>query len=257
MCLGLTATLLSVFSVTHVLVVGDSISNGDRLDGTVVTGVTPWPQYVTGDYSVQNISYAGANTSDALYVEIPPVLSEPPPDIAIVWVGTNDVAENINGWEIMVNWWRINEILHQWGVKTIWGCTMLPRMPWLTPDQEAMREALNDWIRTSGLYNRVLDMDKLLRDPANPTCIVPSLGRDGIHPNEAGAQTIAQYVQSTLNCSQGDVNDDGVVSAVDVQLVINGVLFDADDEFQDIDGDGAVNAVDIQLVINAALGIRR
>jgi len=55
----------------------------------------------------------------------------------------------------------------------------------------------------------------------------------------------------------GDINGDGQVNAVDVQLVTNaalgidiGSLFNAD-----INGDGVVNAVDVQLVINAALGI--
>jgi hypothetical protein len=52
-----------------------------------------------------------------------------------------------------------------------------------------------------------------------------------------------------------DINGDGVVDAVDIQLVINAALgldvapFDAD-----INGTGKVNAVDVQLVINAALG---
>ncbi len=54
-----------------------------------------------------------------------------------------------------------------------------------------------------------------------------------------------------------DVDDDGIVNAVDVQLVINAALGIAVDPSYvvDVDGDGAVNAVDVQLVINAALGI--
>jgi len=55
----------------------------------------------------------------------------------------------------------------------------------------------------------------------------------------------------------GDINRDGVVNAVDVQLVINAALglplepgHDAD-----INGDGKINAVDVQLVINATLGL--
>lgn len=54
----------------------------------------------------------------------------------------------------------------------------------------------------------------------------------------------------------GDINDDGEVNAVDVQLVINAALGIAIGEFDaDVNGDGTVNAVDVQLVINAALGI--
>jgi len=55
----------------------------------------------------------------------------------------------------------------------------------------------------------------------------------------------------------GDVNNDGVVNAVDVQLVINAALGIAIDPAYepDINGDGVVNAVDVQLVTNAALGV--
>ncbi len=56
--------------------------------------------------------------------------------------------------------------------------------------------------------------------------------------------------------SFGDINRDGLVNAVDVQLVINAVLgLDIWPHEADVNGDDAVNAVDVQLVINAALGI--
>lgn len=53
-----------------------------------------------------------------------------------------------------------------------------------------------------------------------------------------------------------DLNRDGRVNALDVQLMINAVLLDLTFEGrEDVNKDGAVNAADIQLVINAALGI--
>ena len=53
----------------------------------------------------------------------------------------------------------------------------------------------------------------------------------------------------------GDVNRDGLVNAVDIQLVINDVL-GLDVPFNcDINCSGSVDAIDIQLVINAVLGI--
>jgi outer membrane protein assembly factor BamB len=55
----------------------------------------------------------------------------------------------------------------------------------------------------------------------------------------------------------GDVNGDGVVNALDVQLVINAALgLPVNPGFRaDINGDGRVDAVDVQFVINVALGI--
>jgi hypothetical protein len=52
-----------------------------------------------------------------------------------------------------------------------------------------------------------------------------------------------------------DVNNDGKVNAVDVQLVIVGFLIPPAPDYADVNGDGQVDAVDIQLVINAVLGI--
>lgn len=54
-----------------------------------------------------------------------------------------------------------------------------------------------------------------------------------------------------------DINRDGFVNAIDVQLAINGALGIPLEQGlnADINGDGAVNAIDVQLVINAALGI--
>jgi len=52
-----------------------------------------------------------------------------------------------------------------------------------------------------------------------------------------------------------DVNGDGGVDAVDIQLAINAVLnLDIGDLDADVSDDGQVDAVDIQLVINAVLG---
>jgi hypothetical protein len=55
--------------------------------------------------------------------------------------------------------------------------------------------------------------------------------------------------------SSCDLNDDGSVDAVDVQLAINAALGLPTGVDCDVDGDGRVDAVDVQLTINAALGI--
>lgn len=53
-----------------------------------------------------------------------------------------------------------------------------------------------------------------------------------------------------------DIDGDGRVNAVDVQLVINAALgLDVGELDADVNGSGSANAVDVQLVINAALGV--
>ena len=53
-----------------------------------------------------------------------------------------------------------------------------------------------------------------------------------------------------------DINNDGFVNAVDVELVINAALLPLPGGLDaDVNSDGEVNAVDVQLVINAVLGM--
>jgi len=53
-----------------------------------------------------------------------------------------------------------------------------------------------------------------------------------------------------------DIDADGNINAVDIQLVINGALaIDTGGAVVDVDGDGDIDAVDVQSTINAALGI--
>jgi hypothetical protein len=55
-------------------------------------------------------------------------------------------------------------------------------------------------------------------------------------------------------CSMCDINLDGAMNVVDVQLEINEAL-GVTPAANDLNGDGQVNVVDVQIVINAALGL--
>lgn len=58
---------------------------------------------------------------------------------------------------------------------------------------EAKRDAVNHWIRTSGEYDTVLDLDRVVADPAHPDRILPAYDSgDGLHPNDAGYHAIAE-----------------------------------------------------------------
>jgi lysophospholipase L1-like esterase len=53
--------------------------------------------------------------------------------------------------------------------------------------KEAVREEVNEWIRTSGAYDGVIDFDKVVRDPLHPLRILPAYDSgDHTHPNDAG-----------------------------------------------------------------------
>jgi lysophospholipase L1-like esterase len=65
-----------------------------------------------------------------------------------------------------------------------------------TPEKDATRNAVNAWLRTHcNEFDGLIDFDKVLRDPANPAQLLPSLDSgDHIHPNDAGNQLMANAV---------------------------------------------------------------
>jgi len=64
-----------------------------------------------------------------------------------------------------------------------------------TAQQLQIREAVNQWVRTSGAFGGVVDFDKATRDPADPQAFLPAYDSGGhLHPNDAGYQAMANAV---------------------------------------------------------------
>ena|SRR3989344_8566862 len=72
---------------------------------------------------------------------------------------------------------------------------------------------------------------------------------------KSGATSTSDKISGTCTSGSADVNRDGVVNALDIQMVINNALSVGNYGTCDINSDGVVNAFDIQMVINGALGI--
>ena len=62
------------------------------------------------------------------------------------------------------------------------------------PDNEADRLAYNQWIRTAGVVDGVVDFDAALRDPAKPDHLLKAFDNDGLHPSTAGYKAMADAV---------------------------------------------------------------
>jgi lysophospholipase L1-like esterase len=125
----------------------------------------------------------------------------------IILEGVNDiggshdesVATNlITAFEKMIQQSHTHHIL-------VYGATILPfgKSFYDSPAHETARETVNDWIRTSGKFDAVIDFDVTMRDPQNPFCLqsVADSG-DHLHPNETGYKMMADAIDLKLFKSQ-------------------------------------------------------
>ena len=69
----------------------------------------------------------------------------------------------------------------------------------LHPEGEAERLSINAWIRDNGDFAAVIDFETALRDPAQPTRMLPRWDSgDHLHPNDLGYRHMADSVDLKL-----------------------------------------------------------
>ena len=126
----------------------------------------------------------------------------------MMWLeGINDIgrgfqtpADAVTAEEIIAGYKQLIERAHTHGIKVI-GCTLTPYegAGYSSEKGEAIREAVNAWIRTSKAYDAVVDFEAATRDPSNPKRFRADLDPgDHLHPNDAGYQAMADAVDLSL-----------------------------------------------------------
>ena len=85
----------------------------------------------------------------------------------------------------------------------VFGATILPYVgseyyhP--GPSNEADRQIINQWIRTPGHFDALIDLDKVTRDPEHPDRLLPAYDSgDHLHPSPAGYVAMAEAVPLAL-----------------------------------------------------------
>jgi lysophospholipase L1-like esterase len=136
------------------------------------------------------------------------VLSQPGVQWVIVLEGINDIGiASLAGPEAAVTaddligaQKQLIERAHLHGIKVA-GATLTPYQgaTYYSDGGEVLREALNQWIRTSQAYDAVIDFDMATRDTANPKQIRADYNiRDHLHPNDVGYQAMADAVDLSI-----------------------------------------------------------
>lgn len=139
------------------------------------------------------------------------VLSQSGVKWLMVLGGINDIgrgftfpAEAVTAEELIGAHKQLVEQARTHGIKVI-GCTLTPYegANYSSEKGEAIRQALNAWIRTSGTYDAVVDFEAVTRDPNNPRRFRSDLDPgDHLHPNDAGYPAMANAVDLSIFSGQ-------------------------------------------------------
>ena len=200
-----------------VVVLGDSIADGPFLPLDVNLR---WPDFLARridrnrhgarDLGVLNLALsgnpAGHDGDEVGLPELGPsglhrlnehVYVQPGVRTVIVALGLNDIFQHDDPPEVIIaSLHLIAADLRQEGLRVLLA-TMGPATgdPSWTPEREATRQAVNEYVRTTRDADGFVDVDLALRDPANPARLNPLFDNgDHVHPNEKGNLAIAEIV---------------------------------------------------------------
>lgn len=197
---------------------GDSITDGY---GTTPDAGRAWPELLAerlqGDVRTRHLSVINMGISgnrvrrdgaglSALARFDRDVLARPGVRWVILLEGINDInfaaipgmpaSEAVTAADLIAAYSQFIDRAHLHGIKVM-GATIAPTEgTWLYSEKtEALRQAVNQWIRTSGKFDALVDFDAVLRDPARPTRLNPAYNPgDHVHPNDAGNAAMARAI---------------------------------------------------------------
>jgi len=204
-----------------IVILGDSITDGDH---STLNGNDRWPDVLAARLqhgpALQTVGVlnkaidgnrvlndqAGPNALARLDRDI---LSQDGAHYLIILESINDIGrlkrttgpqDNIDTQQIEEGLRQIAEAAREHGMK-VYGATLLPFQGanYYSEKEEQMREAVNNWIRTSETFDGVIDFDKITRDPQNPLQLNPLYNSgDHLHPNDAGYKAMGGSIDLAL-----------------------------------------------------------
>jgi lysophospholipase L1-like esterase len=134
-------------------------------------------------------------------------LGQPGVRDVILMEGINDIGNNarpgggpLTAQDLIDGYRDLIGQAHTAGVRIIGG-TLLPDKGngYYSDSAEAIRQAANAWIRTSGAFDGVVDFEKAVADPTDPSALDPRYDSgDHLHPNAAGMQALADAIDLGL-----------------------------------------------------------
>jgi len=200
-----------------VVALGDSITEGatstnnafrswpDRLAERIAP--SHWAVVNTGISGNRLLRYGAGPTALARFDR--DVLSVPGVKTIILLEGINDIgigfgrpnsAEPVTLEALEAADLQIIARAHEHGIRVI-GATLTPYggAAYAAPAGEQVREGLNQWIKTGGAFDGVIDFAAAVADPKDPLTIASQYNiRDHLHPNDAGYKAMGDAVDLKL-----------------------------------------------------------
>lgn len=114
----------------------------------------------------------------------------------IVRHGQVDSADPVTSDDLIAGYRQLIARAHTHGIRVM-GATVTPTegQRQVTESMQAMRTAVNQWIRTSHAFDAVVDFDAAVRDPEHPLRLRAAFDSgDHIHLSDAGNQAMADAI---------------------------------------------------------------
>lgn len=99
-------------------------------------------------------------------------------------------GQDVTAEDLIIGMKQIIDRAHQHGI-AVFGATLTPfeGAGYFTPEGESVRQAVNQWIRTGGIFDGVIDFDAAVRDPQHPARFREGFhAGDHLHPNASGIE---------------------------------------------------------------------
>ena len=114
---------------------------------------------------------------------------------------TRDPRDSLTVADIIFGYQQLIARAHERGL-VIYAATLTPmggmNRP-TTPAVDAKRRAVNDWIRTSNMFDGVIDFEAATRDPSQPDRLLPAFDSgDHLHPSDAGYKAMGEAIDLAL-----------------------------------------------------------
>lgn len=132
------------------------------------------------------------------------ILGQTGVDKLIIFEGTNDIGGSSKNYEhvadtLIACYQVLIAKAKAKGIK-VYGATITPNKGhgWYSIWHEAVRQTVNEWIRTSGAFDAIVDFDELVRDPQDEQRLKPEYSDDWLHLNPKGYEAMGKFAAEKL-----------------------------------------------------------